>query len=429
MCIKIEGGLIITPGKKSRVMDVFIEDGRITEINERINIEGDKKIDARGCGVIPGFVNTHTHAAMILLRGFADDMPLMNWLQQKIWPVEANLTPNDIYWGTRMACLEMIRTGTTTFCDMYFNAEKIAEAVNDSGMRSVIASAFFDFMDKERLESEIKKVEYEVKSLINKYDVKKITPAIGPHAPYTVSIEGLETAAEMSERYNIPLHIHLAETEKEVKEFKEKHGKGIVKVLDEINFLSERLTCAHSVHLTDDEIKIMAEKKTSVSYNPVSNMKLGVGGVMPYPTMKKHNLNVSLGTDGCASNNNLNMMECMKFASLLQKIHWNSQTILPAEECFAIATVDGAKALGMSCGEIEVGRLADIVIIDLNNHEFVPGFNTLSDIVYSSTAKSIKTVIIDGFIVMEDGNIPWEHEVITKAKECAFNLVKRTLEK
>ena len=421
MSILIKNVKIVDANKNIRG-DVYIEDNKITEVGEIKNSKHDVVIDGRDKAVIPGLINMHTHAAMVLFRSYADDMPLMEWLNNKIWPLEAKLTAKDIYHGTKLACLEMIKSGTTTFNDMYFEVEAIAKAVEEIGIRACISSAFIDFFDAERLKERLKRVEQDLKKL---KEFKNVIPAIGPHAPYTVSIDGLKASIELANKYDALIHFHLAETEMEIREFKDKYGKGVVEVLDEIEFLNARLTAAHSVWLSEEEIKMMAKRSVNVAHCPTSNMKLCVGNALNYSAMKKYGLNVCLGTDSAASNNNLDMFEEMKFAALLQKYHYNNPTILNAKEAFEMATVNGAKALGIKAGLIEPDYLADLVIIDLKKPYIMPGHDLISDMVYSVKGDCVETVIIDGRIVMENGKVEGEEKIMDDAKKVAMDLIVR----
>lgn len=421
MSILIKNAKIVD-SKKILEGDVYIEENRIAEVGEVKNNKHDVVIDGKGKAVIPGLVNTHTHAAMVLFRSYADDMPLMEWLKKKIWPLEAKLTKDDIYVGTKLACLEMIKSGTTTFNDMYFEVEAIARAVEEMGMRACISSAFFDFFDEQRLVESLKRVESDLKELRR---FKNVIPAVGPHAPYTVSLGGLKASIELAEKYDALIHFHLAETREEIEEFRKRNGKGVVEALNEIGFLNRRLIAAHCVWLSEEEIRLMAEKGVSVSHCATSNMKLCVGNALNYSAMKKHGLNVTLGTDSAASNNNLDMFEEMKFAALLQKYHYNVPTLLNAKEVFEAATLNGAKALGIKAGLVEQNYLADLVLIDLKKAYLTPGHNLVGDLVYAAKGDCVETVIIDGNIVMENGRVEGEEEIMEEARKIAFDLIGR----
>jgi 5-methylthioadenosine/S-adenosylhomocysteine deaminase len=381
----------------------------------------DLVIDGRRKAVIPGLMNCHTHAAMTLFRSYADDMKLHEWLETKIWPLEAKLDGEAVYWGTKLACLEMLKSGTTFFADMYFYCEDIARAVSDMGIRACISSAFFDFFDPGILEENMKRVEKEL-STLEKYEM--VIPSVGPHAVYTVSLEGLKRAAELANERNIPVHFHLAETEREVLDFRKKHGKGIIQVLDEIGFLSPRLIAAHSVWLDDSEIQLLAKRGVNAVHCPASNMKLCVGKAINFTAMKEAGLNVCLGTDGAASNNNLDILEEMKFAALLQKFFYNDPTLMKADEVFAMATVNAARAFRLRAGMIKEGYLADLVIVDLRKSFMSPDHSLVSNLVYSASSECVDTVIVGGKIIVQNGVFPDEERIIEKASKVAFNLVQ-----
>jgi 5-methylthioadenosine/S-adenosylhomocysteine deaminase len=289
--------------------NVYIEDGTIAEIGCGA-YDADTVIDAKNKALVPGFVNTHTHAAMTLFRGYADDLPLQTWLADWIWPLEAKLTGEDVYWGTKLACLEMIRTGTTTFNDMYWHALESAKAVDEMGIRGVISNVFIDIGGGSGGSEE--GMQRETKRLITKLTKDhsdRVIPALGPHAIYTVSEESLRWIAEFAREENLLVHIHVSETEQEVKDCIEKTGMRPVEYLDRIGFLGPNVISAHCVWLDDNEISLLAKHNVNVSYNPTSNMKLAVGENVRYPALCAAGVNVSIGTDGCASNNNLNMLE------------------------------------------------------------------------------------------------------------------------
>lgn len=397
---------------------VYIKDNIISEIGKKQ--EADYVIDGKGKALLPGFVNTHTHAAMALFRSYAEDMELERWLTEKIWPLERKLTPEHVYWGAKLACLEMLKSGTTTFNDMYFFMENTAKAVSEMGLRAVLSYGFIDLFDKEKRDAEIKKTCSFIEH-VKHMNCSRIIPALGPHAVYTVSEEALLWLKEYAEKNNLNIHFHLAETKKESEDFVKTHNERIVEYLNRIGFLSERVICAHCIWLSRKEIEIMKRKNVKISYNPVSNMKLG-SGIMPYTKMKS--LIVSLGTDGCASNNNLDMFESMKIGVLLQKL--NNSTSMSAQEMFQIATINGARALNINAGEVREGKLADLIIIDLKRAELTPGHDIISDIVYSANGSCVDSVICDGKLVMENRKVQDEELILEKAKEAAFELVRET---
>jgi len=399
--------------------NVYIENNIIQEIGKKT--EADYVIDGKNKAVIPGMVNTHTHAAMCLFRGYADDMKLEEWLQNKIWPLESKLRADDVYLGTKLACLEMIKTGTTTFNDMYFFMESAAKAVDETGLRAVLSYGFIDLFNDEKREKEIKKTKETVRAIENMHN-DRIKPALGPHAVYTVSEEGLRWIKNYADEKDLLVHFHLAETKKENDDFIKKHNKRPVKYLNEIGFLDRKLIAAHCIWLNNDDISLLEKHNVKISYNPVSNMKLA-SGVMNYRKMKK--LGVTLGTDGCASNNNLDMFEEMKIGSLLQKSYFNDETIMPAKEMFNIATLNGAKTLGFNAGKIEEGKLADILLIDLKRSELTPNHNLISNLVYSGNGSVVDTTICNGKILMENRKVKGEEEILEKGKKVAEDLVSR----
>ncbi len=419
--ILIKNAKILTP-KGVVEGNVLIEENKIVAVGD-VSDKSDVVIDARGKAAIPGLMNCHTHAAMVLFRGYADDMQLHDWLQKKIWPLEAKLDSDAVYWGTKLACVEMLKSGVTFFNDMYFFSEAIAKAVEETGIRACISSAFFDFFNPDLLEANLKRVEKDVKEL-KKFE--RVIAAVGPHAVYTVSLEGLQRSAEIAEKHDVFIHFHLAETEKEVVEFREKHGKSIVKALDEIGFLSDRLIAAHAVWLESDEIDLLAKRGVSVVHCPASNMKLCVGKALNFAEMKRKGLNVTLGTDGAASNNNLDMFEEMKFAALLQKFYYNDPTLMKADEVFATATLNAARAFKLKAGAIKEGNLADLVLVNLHKPYMQPCHNLVANLVYAANNGCVDTVIVDGNIVVRNGVFEGEEEIIKKASEVAFRLASQS---
>jgi len=425
-----KGPILITGTRYfEKTVDIFIdEDGIISDIGEGIArdyagqaehcIAGDKTL------AIPGLVNAHTHAAMTLLRGYADDMHLQQWLSEKIWPLEAHLTGDDVYWGTRLACLEMIRTGTTAFNDMYFFMEEAAKAVDESGIRAVLSHGLITFGSPEKFEAEVKATEKLV-AHIQAMNNPRILPAVGPHAPYTVPPEHLKWCAEYSREENIGIHIHLSETEKEVQDCKSAYGASPAVHLDNCGCLCERTVAAHGCWLEDAECELLAKRGAHLVHNPVSNMKLATGRAMPYPTLRNSGVNVALGTDGCSSNNNLDLFEEMKVAAIGQKFFWNQDTLLPAQEAFSMATANGARALNIPGGVIEQGKPADIALISLSHPSMVPLHNPVSNLVYAGCGGLVRTVLCNGKVLMLNGIIPGEEEIVAGATKTAADLLSR----
>jgi 5-methylthioadenosine/S-adenosylhomocysteine deaminase len=409
--------------------DIFIDEtgliaGSGAGIGKARSGEADFIIDGNGAIAIPGLVNTHTHAAMTLLRGYADDMILQDWLTHKIWPLEAHLTGEDVYWGTKLACLEMIRTGTVAFNDMYFFMEDAARAVDEMGMRAQLAYGFIDLSDPAKRENECRTTERLVRH-IRAMESPRIRAAVGPHAIYTVSKEGLSWCADFAEQEKIGIHVHLSETEKEVNDSLAQYGKRPARVLDECGCLTDRTVAAHCCWLDKDECALIGKRGTAASHNPASNMKLAVNRAMPYSWLREAGAPVTLGTDGCASNNSLDLFEEMKFAALLQKFFWNTQTLLPAGEALAMATRAGARALGFRTGTLAAGTPADIVLLGSREPCNTPLHNTASNLVYSCSGYCAETVICDGKVLMLERCIPGEQEILEGASRSAHALVKR----
>lgn len=403
-------------------INIYIEGNKITEVGGPA-VEADYKIDGTNKAIIPGMVNCHTHAAMTLFRSYADDLELFDWLQNKIWPLEAKLTQEDVYWGTKLACLEMIKSGTTCFNDMYWHLPGALKAVEDMGMRAVLSDVFIDMHDPKKAQQQMKHNKQEIAEL-NKKIISRIKLALGPHALYTVSEESLRWIADYAKENDMLVHFHLCETEKEVKDCVKKYGKKPVPYLNSLGFLHAKLIAAHCVWMDDKDIALLAQNDVKVSYDPVSNMKLSVGGALPYPPMIKKGLQIGLGTDGTASNNNLDMFETMKFASLLQKFMYKSQTLLPANDVFNMATTIGANILGWQYG-IKEGCVADLALIDLKRPEFTPHHNLISNLVYSAHGSCVDTTIVDGKPLMLQRKVEGEEELLEKVEEVAMELVEK----
>jgi 5-methylthioadenosine/S-adenosylhomocysteine deaminase len=371
--------------------------------------------------VIPGLINMHTHSAMTLFRGYGDDMPLMDWLEQKIWPNEAKLTHEDVYWGAKLACLEMIKSGTTAFFDMYSKFSSTAKAVEEMGIRATLSSVCFDFFQPEQRE----KSKAHIIKLFGEMDnySRRIQFALGPHAIYTVSGELLQWVDRFSKENNVPVHIHLSETEAEVHNSVKQFGYTPVRYLNQLGMLSSRLMIAHGIYVDDEEIQMLADTGVQVVHNPASNMKLGSGIGFKFVEMRNAGIPVGIGTDGCSSSNNLDMVEAMKLASLLGKGWRKNPVVLTADEMFFAATGQGADMLGIKAGRIEEGYLADLCLIDLNLPAFTPNFNFVSNLVYAANGSCIDTVICDGNILMQNKRVPGEDEILERTAAIAYNLI------
>ncbi len=407
------GLLIRNVQLNEELVDVLIEGNRIETIGEKFDPANHRVVDGSGKAILPTFVNAHTHASMTLMRSYADDRDLHDWLTNHIWPLESQLVEEDIYHGARLACLEMIKSGTTCFNDMYWHYHGIARAVDEMGMRAVLSSVFIDFSDDDKAAEQRELTVNLFKERSNYSD--RIGFALGPHAIYTVSEDSLRWIKVFADENNLLIHIHISETEKEIEDCVSAHGLRPVQWLEKIGFLGANVIAAHVLHVTDEEIETLVRKKVKVVHNPVSNMKLAAGS-FPYKRLKESGVKISLGTDGCSSNNNLCMLEEMKVAALHAKLVHNDPTVLPAKEVFELATVGGAEALGVDCGRIKEGMLADFMLVDLLNHRLVPGYDLIDDLVYSADSSCIDTVICDGKILMENGIVEGEDIIISEAR-------------
>ena len=403
------------------ITDVLIEGNRIARIAPHLPTpEGAEVIDGTDKAVIPGFINTHTHAAMTLFRGYGDDLPLMEWLEDYIWPVEAKMTAHDVYVGARLACLEMLRSGTTCFLDMYMHPLETARAVEELGLRAHLSYTLFDQGGAERAALDRKR-SYEYYEAFKAFS-DRITFTLGPHAIYTVSGEQLQFCHKFAVEHNVKINLHLAETKGEVDECVRQHGLTPVRYLEKLGILSEHLIVAHVVWVDDEEMDL-AKHRVSVVHNPASNMKLCSGYTFKYEEMKKRGIRLGIGTDGCSSSNNLDMVIAMKLASLLGKAWRFSPTATKAADIYHSATIGGAEILEIPAGRIAEGMLADLSLVDLNVPELVPLNSLTSNLVYATSGSScIDTVIIDGVIRMRDRYVPGQEEIIAEAREVARRL-------
>ncbi|MDF1558380.1 MAG: amidohydrolase family protein [ANME-2 cluster archaeon] len=426
--ILIQNGYVITmDGPPIRNGVVLIEDSKITYVGTEVQ-QAQHIIDAKGCVVMPGLVNVHNHAAMTLFRGYSDDLPLKDWLEEHIWPAEAQLKDEDVYHGTLLACLEMIRSGTTAFADMYFFMDQAARAVEESGMRASLSHGMIELFDKAKGDADLKEGIRFAKKWNNAAD-GRITTMYGPHAPNTCSKEFLARVTTQARSDNIGMHIHILETKAELLEMKEKYSMCSIHLLDEIGFLDHNVLAAHCVWLSSGDIDILAEKRVNIVHCPVSNMKLA-SGIAPVPELLNRGANVALGTDGCASNNSLDMFEEMKTAALLHKVNSMDPTVLPANQILKMATVNGAKALKIPAGQIKAGALADIIIVDMQKPHLLPNHNLESHLVYAAKGSDVRTTIVNGRVLMEDGVVVSlnQEKVMEQAADSALKLIQRVNE-
>lgn len=408
---KIVNGDILIEGQYIKAI------GSVNEYGQDVEI-----INGENCLALPGLINCHTHAAMTLLRGYADDMELMPWLEEKIWPREAKLGAEHVYWGSMLAILEMIKSGTTTFSDMYFFMDNVAQAVEESGIRAVLARGMVGVNDKAN--TTLKESGEFIKNWQGRGN-GRINCIFGPHAPYTCSPDYLTKVLESAHDLKVGMHIHLAETKQEFTDIRKQYGKTPIKHVYDLGLFEVPVLAAHCVHLTEEDIEILAEVGAGVVHNPTSNMKLA-SGMAPIPQLLDAGVNVGIGTDGTASNNNLNMFEEMHITSLLHKVSWGDPTLLPANKVIQMGTVDSAKVVNLSheIGTLESGKKADLILIDLDQPHLYPCHDLIANLIYSAQGADVKTTIIDGQIVMRDRQVLTidEEKVLFKAQHYA-NLI------
>jgi 5-methylthioadenosine/S-adenosylhomocysteine deaminase len=376
---------------------------------------GDETIDAGGAHLVPPLVNGHTHAAMTLFRGSGGDLPLMPWLEEKIWPIEAKLCDEDVYWGARLACAEMLRSGTTRFWDMYWHPAATARAVSDAGIRATIGAPLFDLHGSSEKLREAADRGLEALAGFG----PEITPALAPHAIYTVSEESLRWIGELSAERDLPVQIHLSETEQEVQDCLAQHGVRPAFYLDRVGLLSKRTVLAHGVWLDPEELALIAERGATVVTNPVANMKLAVGGVFPYPAARAAGVAVGLGTDGAGSNDSLDLFADLKVFALAQKHAAGDPTAIDAAEAWALAT--GAQAPRLGATKLEIGAAADFLLLHPGSPELEIGEIT-ANLVYAAGGAVVETTIVAGRVLMRGGRIPELEEIVSRAAERARRL-------
>ena len=380
---------------KDRKTDILVADGRFKSLCAPEGARADETLDAEGTAILPPFYNTHTHAAMSLLRGYADDMPLQKWLQDYIWPYENKMTAQDIREGSRLAVREMIRTGTVFFSDMYFEIDQTIAVVQEFGIRAAIGVTFVDSHSKSQQADKLDMLSHWVDP-----SGGLITLTVAPHAIYTVSPDLLVKCADTARSLGLKLHIHLSETRQEVEDCLRAHGTTPVRYLDSLGFLGPDVIAAHVVHVDEEEAAILASRGVTIAHCPCSNMKLA-SGIFPYKMLHEAGCRITLGTDGDSSNNNLDMREEMKFAALLAKVSSGDPEVLPAAEALEMATRSGAEAFGLDAGVIREGALADALLVRLDDPRMQPCHNLVSNWVYAAGSSCIDCVICNGNIVMK----------------------------
>ncbi|NKE05195.1 amidohydrolase family protein [Mesobacillus selenatarsenatis] len=363
----------------------------------------DERIDLKGNILLPGLVNTHGHTPMSLLRGYADDLHLQTWLEDKIWPLEAQYTPEHAKWGAKLSILEMIRTGTTTFVDMYDNMDEIAKAVEEAGIRGVLCRGIIGFGSEELRQSKLKEAADFAKSWNNGAN-GRITTMLSPHSPYTCSPEYITQIIDKAVELNVPLHTHMSETKFEVEKNIEEYGATPVRHLEKLGFFDRPSLVAHAVHVNEEDIQILAEKDVKVSHNIISNLKLG-SGIAPVGKMLERGVTVSLGTDSVASNNNLDLFEELKAAATVHKGLAQDATVITAQQALRMATINGAESLWLEeqIGSLEAGKDADFIVVNSNQSFFYPKNNPVSHLVYSGSGRDVKDVYVQGKQILDNG--------------------------
>jgi 5-methylthioadenosine/S-adenosylhomocysteine deaminase len=399
-------------------VNLFIQGQRIHRILPFPETEGlaaDETVDCTGKAVIPGFINMHTHGAMLLLRGITEDVPLQEWLS-KIWAMEAKMDEEFIYWGTKAACLEMIKSGTTTFNDMYWFAPFARQAAVEMGIRPYISFVILDHFDRETAEKQRRKC---IKLYERSLDWTESSHlAMSVHAVYTVSEEMILWASQFAVDHGMKLHIHLSETEKENADCRKAHG-GLspTEYLDSLGVLGPHVIAAHSLWLSDHDIELLGRHRVNCVHNINSNAKLASGHRFRYKDLKAAGANICLGTDGASSSNNLDMLETMKTTALFQKAWGEDPSAMPLHELMDTATVNGARALGLDTGVIREGAIADLSIVDIDNSYFLSPGTFLANLVYAAHSDTISSVIANGRFVMRNRVVPGEAEILSEARK------------
>ncbi len=419
---------IVTQDDRRRILrnsDILIKGGVIESVG-KVGGHADYIIDGSDFVAIPGLINTHAHVPMTLFRGVADDMELFPWLQEKIWPMESNLKPYHIRAGTELGLLEAVRTGTTTIFDMYFFEDVIAEVFTDFGFRGVLAEAILDFGTPECKDAD------SCLSIADNFvrrwkDHPLVEPGYGPHAPYTVSTEKLRYISEKAIDNDSLIQIHLAETKKEVDEVKEKTGRNPVELVKDLGILGPKTVAAHVVWPSEEEIKLLAQSGTLVSHNPVSNLKLA-SGFSPVPDMISEGVKVSLGTDGSASNNLMDLMETVKVTALIHKAVKEDPTVMPAQLVFDMVTRIPGDFLNWNIGRIEPGFDADILLLYTKLPWWTPLHSVISHLVYSARSTDVRYVFIKGDLIVENGKFTKkdESEIMRNAEKASLDLLEKS---
>ena len=423
MGILLKNILAVLPEGNTDVIketNIYIEGSRIVAIGTQPEgFQADKVIDGKDRLAIPGLINCHTHSYMSFMRNVADDLSFMDWLFGTIDPIEQQMTDEDTYWGACLAIIEMMKSGTTCFNDMQMNIHQTTRAVKESGMRAVISRGLVGSGNDEAGQMRLAQA-YEERDAFR--DCDRLSFMLGPHAPYTCDDGFMRIVSEEAKKNNMRIHVHLSESESEISQIQEKYGCTPIEMADKNGLFDVPAIAAHCVQITESDIEILKKKRVSVVTNPASNMKLG-NGFAPVPALLEAGVNVCLGTDGAASNNSLNMFHEMSLLALIHKGVRRTPQCISAKENFRIATINGAKALGLEkeTGSLEAGKKADIAILNLNTPSLTPRNNLLAGLSYSANGSEVETVIIDGKITMED------RKVLTLDEELVYRKVNEII--
>lgn len=411
--IVVLGGLVVTMDPKRTVLidgAIAVRDGAIVALGPRDVVEAEhhaaRVIEACDALIIPGLIDAHTHMPMTLFRGLADDLPLHTWLEKHVWPAERQfIHPETVRWGSRLGVAELLRSGVTTFCDMYFYEGEVATVVDELGSRAVLGQAFFDFTSPQGLDVE-HNVSYAEQFIARWRGHPRIVPALAPHAPYTVSPDLYRRLHALAERHDVLLLTHVAETRDEDRDVRARYGRSPTRHLANLGLVDERLVAAHCVWVDGEEIELLAAGDAGVVHNPRSNLKLG-SGIAPVPDLLRAGIRVGLGTDGAASNNELDLFAEIQMAALIHKGVRLDPLAVPAPVALEMATIGGARVLRLEhlVGSLEVGKRADLAIIDLDKDNLVPLYDPLSHLAYAVESSDVRTVLVDGRVVLEDGRL------------------------
>lgn len=407
--------------------DILVEGNRIAAIGHGLSAEGAEVIDAHRMAVIPGLVNCHTHAAMTFFRGYGDDLDLMDWLNNMIWPVEAHMDEEDVYIGSKLACLEMIKSGTTAFLDMYSFPHGTARAVEEMGLRGNVSYTVFDQGNPKRAELDKCNMEKYLEEFKRYSD--RVQFSVGPHAIYTVTGPMLQYSHDFAKANDLLVHLHLSETKGEVENSIKEYGLTPVRYLEKLGVLSPNLVLAHSLWMDSEELQILADHGVACVHNPASNMKLASGYRFKLEEMRSKGIRVGIGTDGTSSSNNLDMFTAMKLTSFLAKAWSGDPKSGKAIDVFSSGTAMGADILRLDAGEIKVGKLADLALLDLDIPEMTPCHDLISNAVYSANGSAVDTLIVDGKVLMRHRHVPGEEAILAEARQYTERLFTKSKQK